>query len=1620
MKHFYLLLLAVFGHGFSFGQLDTMYTHLDTTQLTTNFFWDENLDHIFPPKPSDSIALHPSRVKSIIQNLDKFEVHANLDIIPVFPEFQSTNDLLRMQNNCIPITIVDVRYNYIDTNAVIDGRLFLFQDELYQMPNVSVFGESKTTIIYADIKNYEAGTYNFRLEASQFIHNYSAFPSSIRIDFGDGQGLRDIAFGQVVSINYSSNSEDLQLHVEITRDEEIHHGYMELRTNYCTSAFSSPTFPAPFPNDATAEFPWLISTTFEGVPICGNAYTLVTGDFDKPLIFVEGIDFNRGRSAERNGDFGWCQLTSGIDSPGYDYSMLARMPLLLNEAVAHGYDIVLLDFCDGATYLEHNGQLLVHLIQTINAHKIGNEPLVISGASMGGQVVRYALDYMEQNNIPHCARLYISLDSPHEGANIPLSIQQAIFLQSDDNANAQTFVHDYLTRPAAQQLLNYQFDPTLTLSGYLNPTPNVQWYDQMHSWGMPKMSRNIGIANGVSNGEGLAHDYLGAYSSSQPILAYSCEAMGTWSGPEGRIFLAHSGGDPYYNQEGFTSNSTSNVSVHIKSTDTRATLVRWENLFFLSSALFFPEVEHTVARVSSNTVNWDYAPGGYRTTAKDFVTSVNESGDLVSPCNQITEYLPKHCFIPTSSALGVPTNNPFLNVATYLSENQAAQIFDRIHAPIDSNEPHTYISESNLALIQEELFGGENADGSSLVPSEFNTGVFNYGKEGFNYLRSVHASNGARLAINGEYELHYGLDDSGYPSNSSHFQMTTLGHCAAANVLIDNEAILEMGSTNLNTSASLRLLPESSLTIGEYGNLQMHAGSSIIIENGASLIIYTNSNIEIQGSTIELRTGGRLIIRLGTDGETEALIKLLQSSSRLLLNGGELIIEQGVTCKISHMGIEGGYVQINSHQQHNIILADNATLAMYGNSKDDLMLQISNGFDFWTNPGSNGKIVFDHIYIDMNHHGTLWTGHQLFASNCKFSNPNNNIELEPALIHIINQSSCSLYNCDLEQVKLYTWRTNLNLHSSRIIGLPDGLLVKEGSFQINNTEFNETNLRSNSLAHLSTLSGCTFTNSTSEYFIEDESLVEIRISSCELANGINGILKSGGKLSLKCNSFGALSANGLEIRESSLNASSTNGAGYNSFEEVGSCIELIDATEIDLFKGYNDLSGYDANCIYGNLIGKHICENCQTYEDASYNHWGSANPNSNEIQSASGLYTPTMDEVNISVYYSNTNTNCNIVTPNGYSQGCEVIFTDVDPTFPTTCGNGKPVVRKQKHIIPQADPQMKLQAAAQFQLRDEEVEPGNPILNTPYFNEVRLDSALVFAASQMLIFDTLGNDQYACQLFHDILTSGLDRSNDDIRWKMNWGRYHMKGSLENLFILGVLNKDQNELSYQGCVQQYVDVLNTMTDTLLTDSTYIEQFYLELDKGQLLRTLGQSQEAKEAFAHLDDCQLDAPEQQALNNWLFEVDQEISLASQYLEEGLSPMEITLNIDTSLYETPTSYTSSNFYFGMWILGPGQYSFMNCGSELQFRSLEHENQRTTLRIYPNPTDSGIKLDVSKAGTYDVTIYNSVGQVVLRFENVSIPYTHEFPETWKLPAGVYQLTAVSPDGSETQRFVKQ
>ena len=91
-----------------------------------------------------------------------------------------------------------------------------------------------------------------------------------------------------------------------------------------------------------------------------------------------------------------------------------------------GYDIVYLDYAKGTDYIQNNAYLLQDVIKWVNDNKIGPEPNVVLGVSMGGLVARWALKDMEDRSEDHQVRLNISMDSPHNGAYVPLAAQALV------------------------------------------------------------------------------------------------------------------------------------------------------------------------------------------------------------------------------------------------------------------------------------------------------------------------------------------------------------------------------------------------------------------------------------------------------------------------------------------------------------------------------------------------------------------------------------------------------------------------------------------------------------------------------------------------------------------------------------------------------------------------------------------------------------------------------------------------------------------------------------------------------------------------------------------------------------------------------------------------------------------------------------------------------------------------------------------------------------------------------------------------------------------------------------------------------------------------------------------
>lgn len=135
-----------------------------------------------------------------------------------------------------------------------------------------------------------------------------------------------------------------------------------------------------------------------------------------------------------------------IISSGYNPLNIEQFFMLINKFNSNGlldelhrrnYDIVVVRYNNGSGRIEPNADVLIEIIKEINTRKWSNKSFyenLTMGYSSGALGLRAALKKMEvayqnnpvQENLHHC-KLYLSYDSEHQGANIPLSAQHSLF-----------------------------------------------------------------------------------------------------------------------------------------------------------------------------------------------------------------------------------------------------------------------------------------------------------------------------------------------------------------------------------------------------------------------------------------------------------------------------------------------------------------------------------------------------------------------------------------------------------------------------------------------------------------------------------------------------------------------------------------------------------------------------------------------------------------------------------------------------------------------------------------------------------------------------------------------------------------------------------------------------------------------------------------------------------------------------------------------------------------------------------------------------------------------------------------------------------------------------------------
>ena len=147
-------------------------------------------------------------------------------------------------------------------------------------------------------------------------------------------------------------------------------------------------------------------------------------------------------------------------------------------------------------------------------------------------------------------------------------------------------------------------------------------------------------------------------------------------------------------------------------------------------------------------------------------------------------------------------------------------------------------------------------------------------------------------------------------------------------------------------------------------------------------------------------------------------------------------------------------------------------------------------------------------------------------------------------------------------------------------------------------------------------------------------------------------------------------------------------------------------------------------------------------------------------------------------------------------------------------------------------------------------------------------------------------------------------------------------------------------------EDYINIMNTLTDTNLTEETYRGQFYRELDKAQFFIAIERPSNAMEVLENMDNCLLDSVEANILSIWRQRIAANMNWANT--ADTLTGPDVISEYSIDSTASTEFANQSNYYFGCLIANHDDYSFISCGDDLNYRSLPFAQGQ----LYPNPAN--------------------------------------------------------------------
>ncbi|MCM1199422.1 MAG: putative lipase, partial [Clostridium sp.] len=408
--------------------LDNMYENLDKSKVPTGLLLDYafdlvDFDRYDGSELSDSNFVERTTFECLLRSIRSAAVGMK--------PFEDVSSIMeRMADgdgNTINIGLLVFKYNYIREDAL-ERNLIRYENDMvydcYDNEGNWVNPYAEKHVIGFSSFNYvsESTTVNIAFP-SKFIF-FNTLIKTIEFDAGDGNGFVTVAPGSSLSISYDTGIKELKMRVTLgTGEILVCHSQLICGTDHIKmNSQASPGNDKYSNPDETKEFYY----TFGGKSIKARAsvfYATANTDkkIKKPFVYVEGFDPVELKEL--------C-VKMGIDSSGDEYDSgytTAKAKYYeifkLSKNTVDNYDIIYIDWLNCEADIRDNARLLMQILEWINTEKVNSgsdEKNIVMGESMGGLIARYALRKMELEAKSHEATAYISLDSPHLGAHVPL------------------------------------------------------------------------------------------------------------------------------------------------------------------------------------------------------------------------------------------------------------------------------------------------------------------------------------------------------------------------------------------------------------------------------------------------------------------------------------------------------------------------------------------------------------------------------------------------------------------------------------------------------------------------------------------------------------------------------------------------------------------------------------------------------------------------------------------------------------------------------------------------------------------------------------------------------------------------------------------------------------------------------------------------------------------------------------------------------------------------------------------------------------------------------------------------------------------------------------------------